>query len=326
MRTSGVLKYPDAEWFAFMPCLFCMEQTNYVSLEVTLSYNGKSEVVEHDAYNGAAYVDMRECVQGLFGNLGSSLGYGSKSKSDYAVTMTYSVRAASSGGTYTTLLSSGSTLFVWGGLHVGETWMERRGATWFRGLPFFVDVYASGSTTCSISGGGASQSVSLGSKGLWHVPLSASTFATAKVVTLSVSSKTYRVMVEDCTEGAYLRWLDRWGRICHYLFKKGADTREVKESDYRRNNLAAWTENGWSGWNGHRDRKSRSQRLKIGASLVDGDTYEMLCDLVSSPMVEMLVNSAWVSVRVDDGTWTKSKAALQDFECEILYDDTPVGG
>lgn len=326
MRTSGVLKYPNAEWFAFMPCMFIVENTTADALEVSLTCNGVTETVEHDTFSGTAYIDMREYVQGLFPSFGS-MGYGSKAKSGYAVSMTYNVRKRE-GTTYTSLLSNGTTLFVWGGLDIGETWMERRGATWFREFPFFVDVYASGSTTCSISGGGATQSVSLGSKGLWHVPLSASTFASAKEVTLTCSSKTYKIKIDDCGSGVYLRWLDRHGRICHWLFYKGGDERKMDAEDsYLRNNLSEWDDNGWSGWNGHREKKSRERRLSAGSGLVDADTYEMLCDIASSPYVEMMlpVSEDWVSVRIDGGTWTKTKAALQEFECRILFDDAPTG-
>ena len=321
MRTSGDLRYPNAIWFTHMPCLFILDNPSCDALEVSITANGITHTVEHDTFSGCACVDMREYVQGLFVTFGTP-SYGSRNKSGYAQVMTYNVRTRT-GGTYTSVLSNANTMFVWGYLEPDETWNGRRTYTWFRGYPFFVDVYASASQTCTISGGGTSQSVTLGSKGLWHVPLSASAFAAASVVTLSCGGMTYTINADDCGEGVYLRWLDRHGRICHYLFRSGADRREIEADDgYFRPNLSAWDDSGWSGWNGHREQKTRSKRLTIGAALVDSDTYEMLCDLASSPMVEMMrFDEDWMAVRIDDGNWQKSKAALQEFECTIIFDE-----
>ena len=321
MRQSGDLRYPDANWFAWMPCLFIYEGISSCDgLEVSMTCNGVTKTVEHDAFNGSAYVDMREYVQGFF-SLSSSPGYASKSKSAYAVVVSYEVRART-GSTYMAILDNASTMFVWGYLDAGEVWNERRNYTWFRGYPFFVDVYASASQTCAITGNGETLNVSLTSKGIWHVPLSALAFEGASMATLTCGGKTYTARIEDCEKGVYLRWLDRHGRVCHWLFREGTDAREISASGYLRPNLAALGDFGWSGWSGHRDQKTRQKRLTIGAPFVDSDTFEMMCDLVSSPWVEvMLPSEDWLSVRVESGTVKKSKAVLQEFECTVLFDE-----
>lgn len=320
MRTSGSLKYPDAVACAFMPCLFIVEGTSADALEVAVTFNGVTHTAEHDTFNGSAYIDMREYIQGFY--VATAPTYAARQKSPHAITVSYVVRSRS-GSTYTTLLSSGSSLFVYGYLAPGETINDRVNYTWFRGHLFFVDVFASSSTTCTITDGGSnSQSVSLTSAGWWHVYINSTTFAAATAVYLTCGGVTYTLTPEDCDTGVYLRFLDRHGRICHYLFKQGEDERRIESADYFRPNLRTWNENGWSGWDGHRERKTRSRALKIGAPLVDSDTWEMLCDLASSPLVEMQIDTEdWVSVRIDEGTWKKSKAALQDFECTILFDE-----
>lgn len=320
MRQSGNLKYPDATWFAWMPCLFALDSPSADGLEVSMTCNGVTKTVEHDAFSGCAYVDMREYVQGFF-SLVDALSYATAAKGAHAIVVTYTVRSRS-GSTYTSLLSNANSLFVWGYLDAGEIWNERRKYRWFKNFPFFVDVYAPSSKTCTISGGGASASASLTSKGLWHVPLSAATFATASMVTLVCDSRTYMVDVDDCADGVYMRWLDRHGRVCHWLFRKSADTRDVKSTSYFRPNLAAIDDNYWSGWNGHRDMKTRQRRLTIGYPFVDSDTYEMMSDLASSPFVEMMLPTEdWISVRIEDGTWKKSRAVLQEFECTVVMDE-----
>ena len=65
--------------------------------------------------------------------------------------------------------------------------------------------------------------------------------------------------------------------------------------------------------------------------MVDSDTFDMLQDLASSPVVDMYLGGDWMneedqwtSVTIKAGSYTKSRACLQDFVCEMIINNINV--
>ena len=62
--------------------------------------------------------------------------------------------------------------------------------------------------------------------------------------------------------------------------------------------------------------------------MFDSDTFDMLQDLASSPVVDMYLGGdwtheedQWTSVTIKAGSYTKSTACLQDFVCEMIINN-----
>lgn len=140
-----------------------------------------------------------------------------------------------------------------------------------------------------------------------------------------------RIDRDDTESGIYLRWIDRHGFIRYWLFAAGEETREIaSDLSFIRNNLDDYLY-GYYGDNGRRQGYNRTDSIKLCAPLVDRDTFDMLQDLTSSPVVDMYLGGdwtqeedEWMSVTIKAGSYTKSTACLQDFVCEMIINNINV--
>ena len=140
-----------------------------------------------------------------------------------------------------------------------------------------------------------------------------------------------RIDRDDTESGIYLRWIDRHGFIRYWLFAAVEETREIaSDLSFIRNNLDDYLY-GYYGDNGRRQGYDRTDSIKLCAPLVDRDTFDMLQDLASSPVVDMYLGGdwtqeedQWMSVTIKAGSYTKSKACLQDFVCEMIINNINV--
>ena len=102
-----------------------------------------------------------------------------------------------------------------------------------------------------------------------------------------------RIDRDDAEGGIYLRWIDRHGFIRYWLFAAGEETREIaSDLSFIRNNLDDYLY-GYYGDNGRRQGYDRTDSIKLCAPLVDRDTFDMLQDLASSPVVDMYLGGDW---------------------------------
>ena len=140
-----------------------------------------------------------------------------------------------------------------------------------------------------------------------------------------------RIDRDDTESGIYLRWIDRHGFIRYWLFSSGDETREIaSDLSFIRNNLNDYLY-GYFGDNGRRQGYERTDSIKLCAPLVDSDTFDMLQDLASSPVVDMYLGGdwtqeedEWMSVTIKAGSYTKGTACLQDFVCEMVINNINV--
>lgn len=141
-----------------------------------------------------------------------------------------------------------------------------------------------------------------------------------------------RLNIDDSKEGTYLRWVNSHGFLQYYLFQDG-DLR-IKTKDQGVNLLEEYQSyeglfyNGMSRIQG----KVAQQTKRLCAPLVDGETFNTLSTILTSPIVDMFcgynkgkgeeAEPLFIPVNVADGTCTLSGAAYKDFEIEITLPET----
>ena len=364
MRNSTVngvtCQYPDALGFAFNPCLVVARATSVKRMQITLT-DGESSVSEtRDGFGSYCYADVREYVQDFFdtnefGELDYSLA-AQKTKLGKSVTMTVVVtKSDDSTATFTF-----SVFYVWEALKAGgqEKYNTFRTMTWFKGYPFTFGVYAAGAAAVLLSRDGVATSVvNMTEQGVWNIRMNdeqaerffmvsdcsgnlyEATFDTTFDLTFRLygggvfTQKLKINVVNEISEGIYLRWIDRHGFYCYYLFKQGNESRKVQsDGEFLRNNLLAYDMTyGFVGGNGRQQMKSREDTIPVCAPLVDEETFESLFDLTTSPVVDRYMGDdengqpRWLAVNIQAGTYVKDeKAKLQDFVCNVVMPDMQV--
>lgn len=351
-RGGVSLRYPDELGFAFNPCLIVATGSGVTSMEVEMTgENGSVISDERDAFSGGCYADMREYVQSFFDNdVMSDIGYSSKAKTKTGQRVLFRVIAG--GQTF-----DFSVYYIWGGMKPDgrDKFNAPRTLYAFIGYPFVFGVFVSASDTVNVNKNSAAyQSVGLSDIGMWNIPLEVSdesaeylVYSNNDKMCLATFDETFdltfrmlpfdegnylRIKVGcDVKDGIYLRWIDRHGFYCHYLFQRGDEQRKIEnEGQFLRNNIVnSDMSYGYSGGLGRQMVMKRQEVVPVCASLVDGDTWDMLSDMVSSPILDMFTgyvsgSPRWVAVQCEPGTLVKSRMVLQDFECNVIMPEVPV--
>lgn len=141
-----------------------------------------------------------------------------------------------------------------------------------------------------------------------------------------------RLLVDECTDGIYLRWINRHGFYCYWLFKRGDESKQISnDGEFIRNNMQDYNYvNGYHGGAGRKQRKTEENTLLVCAPLVDSETFDFLFQLALSPVVDMYAGKnvngvdSWKAVNVSVGNFNKTRAVLQDFVATIILPETRV--
>jgi len=137
------------------------------------------------------------------------------------------------------------------------------------------------------------------------------------VITLNVS---------ECTKGYYLRWINKHGEWCYYLFQ-GNESTEIKNSDVNIQHFIQTVDfiDGYHLGTNSVQEKNIQKSVKIYASLVDEDEFNLLISLPQSVNVDLFCGydvdgktELWKGVNISDGTFAKSTEILRDFEATML--------
>lgn len=347
MRTStgnGItVKYPDAIGFAFNVCLI---RITGAFAYFTARVGGRT--LRADAYNRVAYLDIQELVQSEFDGMEYSVDYTQDAKTRQGKSMLVNVSVCNFGGG--ALYTMGfSTFYVWGAMFPGETYNAFRTLMYFPGYPFTFGLYtgnAAGKIMVANDGAAASL-IDVSGEGVYNFVIPSATAKdyydiydmkgtftettfdatfdlTFRMRFTGTQTKKLRIKVCHCRldKPVYLRWIDRHGFWQHFLFKQGDETRSVSsESGYMRNNLRAYDGSyGLSDGVGRKQSYSREDSITICAPLVDAETFGLLQDMASSPVLDMYIpeEDKWLSVTAKEGSYTKTDADLQDFIAEIV--------
>lgn len=249
--------------------------------------------------------------------------------------------------------------YIWGALKIGgqETYNGYRTLKWFRGYPFSFGLFSLGGSLLFCRDGVATRFENTDGEGVYNIPLLSTddcklyytimdcTGAFVEVTFDKTFDMTFRytgggtktekvrVEVEDgYDEGYYLRWIDRHGFYCYYLFKAGEESRKTTaDESFSRNNLLAYDMSyGYEGYTGRQQQMSREDTVPVCAPNVDSETYDMLFDLATSPCVDLFAgyddagDPKWIAVTIQAGTYKKSTAVLQDFTCNVVMPEVPI--
>ena len=354
--TSGTyitLYYPDALCFAFNPVTF--RAANCLYLNITATLKGKSVKSYYKGVgtnNFNVFADMQGVVQSLF-NIGTALDYASNDPTDTGATIQFNVSATHvSQHTETFNVSS---FIVWGALNPDgkDVFNGYRRVKWFAEYPFTMGFYAGGAGSILFSKNESLQHyASIAGQGMFAVSsdeipdgadyslvydyagqLAQATFDSTFDLTFALQGNApqtlvMRVDIDRCKykDVVYLRWIDRHGFYCYWLFEKRNVQRATRGiMDFTRPDLQSYEIGlGYQRGAGRRQAFARNDVLPVCAPLVDAETYDYIFDIATSPVVDMYTEGGkWVSVGVQAGTYTQTDENLQDFVVNILLPTTP---
>lgn len=362
MRTHNIedttIEYPDVIGFCFNPVVINIYGHEWAWVEVTVTdvLTGTLHNEKRAMFKTACFFDISFYMQSAF----DATEFG---KIDYSQTTAQDSQLGRLFSVEVDMYSSDSeigqsfqfdTFIIWGVMKVGERYNGDRVLTWFKNLPFTVGMYTAGSGEVSvIADGNVMPSIALSERRVYNLMLNGIDAENEVVLNLpgtstgaSVFDNTFdftfqamlnmaanvRLMVDECMDGIYLRWVNRHGFYCYWLFKRG-DAQIVVSNDgeFIRNNMQDYSyKNGYHGGSGRKQRKTEENTLPVCAPLVDSDTYDFLFQLALSPVVDMYAGKdsngtdRWMAVNISVGTYSKTRAVLQDFVAEIILPETRV--
>lgn len=246
---------------------------------------------------------------------------------------------------------------IWGALQIGETYTQSKHITYFRGYPFTVPLYVEGSVVLQYSAddGSLNDFISLGT-GKYNLDIS--TIQASKSIKIGVYDERFykifdytfdstfgpeRVLlprgtlidinIRDCpNEGIYLRWINKYGEYMYYLFQTNTESTTTKDDSINFDYVyytTDFTDNYHFG-TGKSIGKDISKSIKLFAHLIDLNTYNILLSLAGSPVVDMFAGydsnniAKWLSVNIQEGSFSRSTDNLQDFECYLSLNEIQV--
>lgn len=359
------ISYPEEVVMAFNPVIVDVDAgaTSMASLTVSVR---PDLIMTYKAYGNRCTADIRELMQATMATeeLDYEPDYAAAKRTGETKSLLLSITGYTPSGEKIFQFAS-ETYAVWGALYQGETFNGGRRLTLFKGYPFAFGVFGGYNDTdpsatpdrlVIAADGTDTQQVDYGNGvGIYNIPLTDTgarhyeiydirgnmrsmvfdaTFDTTfhLATNQGVGTKIMDVDVADCRyeHPVYLRWVDRQGFICHWLFRQGErQTVTTTDGEFFRNNLPYWDEGtGWTGTNGRRQSYGREDTQQICAPLVDREQFDMLQDIATSPIVDMWLadTEKWVHVTVRNGTFTMQDMELQDFTCEIVREAQHIQG
>lgn len=354
------IRYADAVGFAFLPCIIKVSGNNLSWFEVIIRSGGKEQGYNVDAFNSTGITNYQAYLQALFdGAINASVDW----------TVQYDINNLSREVRVEVIAYDDSdsqlasfdftTNVVWGAPRYGETWNGYKRLTYFTNFPFSFGIYLSKANTKVLIGyeGAPNKLLEFSANGIldfnadilpsgakyWNIydydgKIEQGTFdntfdLTFCLATSGKQSLLLRIDRDDTESGIYLRWIDRHGFVRYWLFAAGEETRKIaSDLSFIRNNLVGYSDiYGYVGDSGRRQGYERTDSIKLCAPLVDSDTFDMLQDIASSPVVDMYLGGdwtqeedQWTSVTIKAGSYTKSTACLQDFVCEMIINNINV--
>ena len=357
-KNNITIQYPDAVGFAFLPCIIKASGSNLSWIEVILRYNNTERSYNVETLNDSCITDFKTYVQALFdGRIHAAYDWTIDYDSS-VLNLQVGIEVNAYDDRDEQLASFDfRTNMVWGAPKYWETWNGYKRLTWFTHYPFTFGIYFSTLIANILIGyeGVPNKIDKIPLNGMvdfyagilpsgakyWNIydydgEIQQGTFdntfdLTFRLTTGGKQLLLLRIDRDDAESGIYLRWIDRHGFIRYWLFAAGDETREIaSDLSFIRNNLEDYLY-GYYGDNGRRQGYERTDSIKLCAPLVDSDTFDMLQDLASSPVVDMYLGGdwtqeedQWMSVTIKAGSYTKSTACLQDFVCEMIINNINV--
>lgn len=352
---ATTVEYPNATHFAFVPAIVKITGVPAIKdgLGVTVydPATGKSYHEDREPHNGSGYFDIRRYLQILFSNLEHScIDYG-RTFAESPLMREARVTVHWYSGNSQQALITFSVNAVWGAISARESSGGIMRRKWFVRYPFTVDVFAKDGTTFDVQIDGKQSDVmfynheadATGATPYHRYLLNPakmidpSTVARSVHVAVphslvhnndveSVGLVAYTLGIDRSTNGVYLRWIDRQGRYCYYLFKEiGRATTIAAASTWERNDMTAPTAyvDGMNIESPTRQHLTQKMTRSLGAKLVDSETFEFLLSLARSVVVDVFDGydvsgyPQWHRVNIVPGSYEMSVKHYQDFILSI---------
>lgn len=296
MRTTnhslGSISYPDEICFAFNPTYIKVSGCSTTSLSVTISDGNTIYPLEFMCFDQTCVANISRALQLLFDTY-NIINERTKSVS-------VDVSDGNNEFTFTTIA-------VWGYIAPGERFNGERTVRWFTNFPMTVTVF-NGLSFSERNPSGNSFVID----SAWDY--------TFDYTFQPVGSQTIMFVRDDSSEGVFLRWIDRHGRLQFWLFSEGV--RKVKNDDGG-NELTM----NYADRDGNSFRNIKRQQYFFGevslmlcAPNVSAEDYRMLESILTSPVIDLYHPGSvagWEPVRIAKNTNKRSTDILQDFEFEI---------
>lgn len=339
---SWILHYPDELIFAFDVCPLWVENADTEAVikyfDVTVECGSVSHTLSAYGHDGQAQIDIQTILQWLF----ADAAFDKKNRTWVSDTMkAVDITATITDDEGKTYSLPFSVNVVWGTQRTAEETYPNAGRKIkaFAGYPFAVSVYTEDKNGVLIETPTTQTEVAVTTSAIYDIPLTlqagttlvgfysgASVFDNTFDKTFAAGRNFTEILaeiecVEAADEGTYLRWIDRHGFVCYWLFKNGDTQTKVTATAHRYNDLAQYdTPHGYKNTAGTRQSFTAEVVQPICAPLVDRDTWQMLADMTTSPIVAAYINGGWVNVNIQGATYTYDhKMPLQDFTCNMVY-------
>ena len=362
MRTHSIddttIEYPDEIGFCFNPVVMNIYGHAWAWVEVTVTdvLTGTTHQEKRAMFKTFCFFDISFYMQSAFDATEfGKIDYSQSGAQDSQLGRLFTVDV----DMYTSDFELGqsfqfSTFIVWGAMEVGERYNGERHLTWFKNLPFTVGMYTAGNGEVSVTADGQIlPSIALSQQKIYNLMLNGIDADREAVLSLPGTStgasvfdmtfdftfqakmnvaSTIHLTVDNCSDGIYLRWINRHGYYCYWLFKSGDESKQVSnDGEFIRNNMQDYSyQNGYHGGSGRKQRKTEENTLPVCAPLVDSGTFDFLFQLALSPVVDMYTGKdsngteRWKAVNIAVGTYSKTRAVLQDFVATIILPETRI--
>lgn len=349
--TGTVVEYPNATHYAFVPAIFKItnipEEYNKLQAVITDRQTNKTYYEEREPFNGAAYFDIRRYLQLLFSGIAhGTIDYSQLfmdsplKKTAYITIYWYRNNSQYCLGTFTVDA-------IWGAISARESSGGIMRRKWFVRYPFTVDVFAKAGTTFDVQIDGKQSDVMFynhEADATGATPYHRYLLNPAKMIDPSTVARSvhvaaphslvlnndvesvglvaYTLGIDRSTNGIYLRWIDRQGRYCYYLFREiGRATTIAAASTWERNDMTAPTAyvDGVNIESPTRQHLTQKTTRSLGAKLVDSETFEFLLTLTRSVIVDVFDGydvsgqPQWHRVNIVPGSYEMSVKHYQDF-------------
>lgn len=354
MRTKVIsnttVEYPDMIGFAFNPCVINVYGVAWESIKVTITClsNGESHQEDREMFGESCFFDLQHYVQGAFDEVPfGQLGYDSVEDTELGALFDVEVSFYRDDDVQDSMVFQ--TFFIWGAMRVGERYNGERDIVWFKNFPFTVGMYSGANgTVIRYADGLRVDSLNLSKQAVWNIPVDGmdandkvrfvldgvdaapSTFDNTFDLTFKAiggGNSIINCKVDNSDDGIYIRWINRHGFYCYWLFANGDESRKVaNDGEFLRNNMTGYNfQKGYNGGTGRNQRKTGENSLPVCAPLVDAGTFDFLFDMALSPVVDLYMGSNnWMRVNVSVGTFTKTRKVLQDFVATIVLPETRI--
>ncbi|MBQ5648138.1 MAG: hypothetical protein IIV16_03330 [Alistipes sp.] len=349
-----LVEYPNELAYAGMPAIVRVSQldTAYIGVGITIKVGENYYTETRTPYNGEVVFDISRYMQTAFigrnlspryGGLRYEQGMVSNTQADVSVV----VSLTDTLGKVVNVHSFDVNALV-GYMPIGRANGGVRNRKWFVNFPQTFDFYGEehidiwlDDTRVTIERSGiAIKQISVELSPYWGNATEGAQSAVLEALNAVYlngdvlnrdAQNIYRLTIDRCTKGVYLRWLDNFGQWCYYLFRttgRNYATKEVQswQDGVLRNDLQP--ENDV--YTGHSSQQlSQQESISLGAKLVDAETFDFLLTLTNSPIVEVLTNATeyqannnttplWERVSVVGGSYARTGAPLQDFAVSIV--------